>query len=577
LEKYMADHTFRDTLIATQLGLPYETNMITLPLHDKKGAIYTKSWVVELILDVAGYIPEANLVDLFTIGPAAGNGAFLVPLVKRLVTSCIRQNRSISDIATSLLAYELDEDSTTTARAAITKSLTEQGIDLENAARLADKWIHTGNYLLDAPVLPPADFVIGNPPYIRLEDMNDTTEKFYRAIYQTMRGRSDIYVAFFEAALHKLKPNGVCAFICADRWMFNQYGSELRKLISRGFSVEVVLEMHNADAFVREVNAYPAITVIRHTTQGPAVIGSLEASGKVIKARDIVAYLEATRLGNFHLSIPSNLKATRVETWFDGTDPWPCVTAPKLALLRQLEEQFGPLESAETGTKVGIGVATGLDEIFITTNFEIVESSRLLPLAMAADTVKGKLLWSGHYLIDPWTPDDLVNLEEFPRLKEYLTIHEERVKKRHIAKKNPRRWYRTIDRVNHKLVNKHKLYIPDIQNRINPVLDNGQTYPHHNLYFVQSEYWDLEVLGGILISDVAQFFIECYCVRMRGGYFRFQAQYLRRIHVPAPQDISAFQKASLIEAFRNHDVTQATRIALDIYHIRELPIGGTYQ
>lgn len=573
----MVDDTLRDTLIATQLALPYGTNMITLPLHDKNGAIYTKPWVVELILNLAGYIPEANLVDLFTIEPAAGNGAFLVPLVKRLVTSCIRQNRSISDIATSLLAYELDEDSTTTARAAITKSLTEQGIDLENAVRLADKWIHTGNYLLDAPVLPHADFVIGNPPYIRLEDMNDTTEKFYRAIYQTMRGRSDIYVAFFEAALHKLKSNGVCAFICADRWMFNQYGSELRKLISRGFSVEVVLEMHNVDAFAREVNAYPAITVIRHATQGPAVIGSLEASGKVIKERDIAAHLDATRLGNSHLSIPSNLKATRVETWFDGTDPWPCVTTPQLALLRRLEEQFDPLESAETGTKVGIGVATGLDEVFITTNFEIVESSRLLPLAMAADTVKGKLLWSGHYLIDPWTPDDLVNLEGFPRLKEYLTIHEERIKKRHVAQKNLQRWYRTIDRVNHKLVNKHKLYIPDIQNRINPVLDNGQTYPHHNLYFVQSEYWDLEVLGGILISDVAQFFIECYCVRMRGGYFRFQAQYLRRIHVPAPQDISAFQKASLIEAFRNRDVTQATRIALDIYHIRELPIGGTYQ
>jgi adenine-specific DNA-methyltransferase len=30
------------------------------------------------------------------------------------------------------------------------------------------------------------------------------------------------------------------------------------------------------------------------------------------------------------------------------------------------------------------------------------------------------------------------------------------------------------------------------------VLDRGETYPHHNLYFIESDTWDLEVLGGLL-------------------------------------------------------------------------------
>ena len=67
---------------------------------------------------------------------------------------------------------------------------------------------------------------------------------------------------------------------------------------------------------------------------------------------------------------------------------------------------------------------------------------------------------------------------------------------------------------------------------LDPVLDRGETYPHHNLYFIQSDEWDLEVLGGLLMSAVGQFFVESYGVRMRGGYWRFQAQYLRRIRVP---------------------------------------------
>jgi adenine-specific DNA-methyltransferase len=50
------------------------------------------------------------------------------------------------------------------------------------------------------------------------------------------------------------------------------------------------------------------------------------------------------------------------------------------------------------------------------------------------------------------------------------------------------------------------------------VLDNGETYPHHNLYFIQSDDWDLEVLGGLLMSTIGQFFVESYGVRMRGGY-----------------------------------------------------------
>ena len=78
------------------------------------------------------------------------------------------------------------------------------------------------------------------------------------------------------------------------------------------------------------------------------------------------------------------------------------------------------------------------------------------------------------------------------------------------------------------------------------------------------------VLGGLLLSSVAQFFVECYGVRMRGGYLRFQAQYLRRIRVPHPETISEEQAQELREAFRLHDVARATRVALDLYQIDTL-------
>ncbi len=202
---------------------------------------------------------------------------------------------------------------------------------------------------------------------------------------------------------------------------------------------------------------------------------------------------------------PTGLTAAVVNTWFMGPDPWPCKTPAQLALLRRLEEQFAPLESEETETKVGIGVATGNDQVFITTDSTVVEDSRLLKLALVEDIQGGKLQWSGHYLIDPWERDGLVDLRCFPKLAAYFHRHASTIKKRNVASKNPHAWFRTIDRVNHGLTNKPKLYIADIKNELSPVLDRGETYPHHNLYFVQSELWDLEVLGGLLLSPALLF------------------------------------------------------------------------
>jgi hypothetical protein len=140
-----------------------------------------------------------------------------------------------------------------------------------------------------------------------------------------------------------------------------------------------------------------------------------------------------------------------------------------------------------------------------------------------------------------------------------------------VGKKNADTWFRTIDRVEPGLLQKQKLYIADIKEHLNPVLDHGETYPHHNLYFIQSVGWDMEVLGGLLLSDIAQFFIECYGVRMRGGYLRFQAQYLRRIRLPLPHDISENDASSLREAFRARDREQATSVALTVYKVDRIP------
>jgi adenine-specific DNA-methyltransferase len=543
---------------------------------EKRGAVYTKPWITELILDLAGYEVGGDLASRFAVEPAAGEGAFLVPMAVRLIRSARSKGREPLECRDSLLAYELDQGSADIARATVSRALIEEGVSDAQANILADGWVRVGDYLAEAATLPRADFVVGNPPYIRLEDVPADLAGYYRSAYTTMKGRADLYVAFFEAALHQLPEGGVCAFICADRWMLNHYGGELRRLITSKFAVEAVVEMHEADAFASEVSAYPAVTVIRRAPQRTAVVASVgraavEDERALAKELQLTARGETTRL-------PEGVTAARVSSWFAGDEPWPCTSPERLALLKKLEERFPPLESKETGTRVGIGVATGADKIFITKDEALVERSRLLPLAMASDITSGRLKWAGNYLVNPWDEEGLVDLGQYPRLKVYLERHREALARRHVARKNGRSWARTIDRVNMALMGKPKLYVADIKDRLNPVLDGGETYPHHNLYFVLSDVWDLEVLGGLLLSDVAQFFIECYGVRMRGGYLRFQAQYLRRIRVPRPDEVTAEQADRLRRAFRGRDAEEATAAALEVFGIDGIPpeVWGGY-
>ena len=529
------------------------------------GVIYTKPWMVDLILDLAGYVPERPLFRLVALEPSAGDGAFLQGMVRRLVESCRRHNVPLAQATGAIGAFEIERESAQRGIDLVEATLTDLGISSPTAADLARSWIKVDDFLEASLAFPIADFVIGNPPYIRLEEIPANKAAFYRSGFSAMRGRADIYIAFYQAALLQLKPGGVCAFICADRWMLNDYGSALREFITtEGYNVRFVVEAHDVSAFETEVSAYPAITIIAQEKQGPVIVAKALPGIEVASRETIVDLLNNARSDR-------TLSAARFPDWFRGREPWPCSSPEALRLLKHLEATCIPLECKSTGTQIGIGVATGADHVFITDEKPDIEPDRLLPLAMASDLKAGRVKWSGHYLANPWNESGLVNLQSYPRFEAFLRPHHALLTERHTARERPQHWHKTIDRVNLPLLAKEKLYIADIKDRLIPTLDRGETYPQHNLYWITSEKWDLRVLGGLLMSAVGEFFIHCYGVRMRGGFLRFQAQYLRRIRVPAPEQISPEIAQTLCDAFETQDVALATQAALKAYQIDSLP------
>jgi hypothetical protein len=318
--------------------------------------------------------------------------------------------------------------------------------------------------------------------------------------------------------------------------------------------------MVGTPAFHSEVIAYPAITIISREKPGATRI----AHRPSIDPKTLVALADALRA----TPLPEERKEVReLACVTNGAEPWLLESSDQTALIRRIEQQFPTLE--EAACKVGIGVATGADKAFIGDFDSLdVEPDRKLPLVGTRDILTGEVHWRGQGVINPFADDGrLVDLRQYPRLRHYLEARKDAIAGRHCAQKTPTSWYRTIDRIFPALAKRPKLLIPDIKGEAHIVFERGQLYPHHNLYYVTSKEWNLRALQAVLLSDVTRLFVSTYSTKMRGGYFRFQAQYLRRIRIPYWRDVPEALRNELIEAAKKRNLHACNRATFRLYRL----------
>lgn len=534
---------------------------------EERGAIFTRREVVDFILDLAGYVADQDLTRLRLLEPSFGHGDFLLPAIDRLLASWTAQGRPepVPALARAIQGVELHRASWSHARELVAARLRQDGISADDAETLARSWLLQGDFLL-AELDGPFDVVIGNPPYVRQELIADALMAEYRSRYATIYDRADIYVPFIERSLSALAPLGRCGFICSDRWMKNRYGGPLRAFVANGFHLRAYVDMVNRPAFHADVVAYPAITIIAREAPGPTRIAHRPEID-----RDTLTRLAAELTG----SSPDPARGVReIARVTAGAEPWILDSSDQLALVRRLEASFPTIE--EAGCKVGIGVATGADKAFIGRFAELdVEEDRKLPLVMTRDIEGGTVEWRGLGIINPFQDDGrLVDLARFPRLRRYLETRREQIAGRHVAQKAPANWYRTIDRITPSIAGKPKLLIPDIKGEAHIVYESGQLYPHHNLYYITSDTWDVRALQAVLLSGIARLFVAAYSTRMRGGFLRFQAQYLRRIRLPAWEAVSEDLRAALIDAATRLDLEACNRAVFKLYGLSEAELAA---
>ncbi len=528
---------------------------------EARGAIYTRTEVVEFILDLIGYTSDKSLHKTRLLEPSFGGGEFLLSAISRLIASWRDRKgtakTAIRDLSNAIRAVELHKETFDSTHSAVIKLLQKLRLPPNTAITLTDCWLSQGDFLL-LPLEDNFDYVIGNPPYVRQELIPKALLTEYRARYKTIYDRADLYIPFIERSLSALNTDGQLGFICADRWMKNRYGGPLRKFVADNYHLKIYVDMTGTEAFHTDVSAYPAITIITRQTPGSTRI----AHRPIIKEDTLKAL--TTKLTSNRLSRGNSI-VKELSSVTNGSEPWLLQAEEQTTLIRRLEKQYPTIE--ETGCKVGIGVATGADKAFIGNLDELdVEQDRKLPLVTTKDVMSGEVKWQGRGIINPFSDNrGLVNLKDYPLLATYLEEHRELIQRRHCAQKNPANWYRTIDRITPSLAQKKKLLIPDIKGRAHVVYEDGNLYPHHNLYYITSDQWDLHALQAVLLSSISKLFVATYSTKMRGGFLRFQAQYLRRIRIPPWKDVKPTLRTQLKKAAKRHDIDACNNATFKLY------------
>lgn len=132
------------------------------------GAVFTKGWVVDLMLDLCDYRADRDLATISLLEPSCGDGAFLLRIVQRLSLSLRNHGRRLDEASNAIRAYDLQARHVHAARKAVIDLLARDG--WSDAEAIATRWIRHADYLLAADGME-FDLVVGNPPYIRAQEI----------------------------------------------------------------------------------------------------------------------------------------------------------------------------------------------------------------------------------------------------------------------------------------------------------------------------------------------------------------------------------------------------------------------
>ena len=392
------------------------------------------------------------------------------------------------------------------------------------------------------------DIVIGNPPYIQLQNNGGELAKLYEGCgYSTFARTGDIYCLFYERGWQLLKKSGHLCYITSNKWMRAGYGEKTRDFFANKTNPLLLIDFAGVKIFESATVDTNILLFSRSNNQHKTVCAVTNKQNK-----DSVK-----NLSDF-------VRQQDTICDFSTSDSWVILSPIEQSIKKKIEAVGTPLKDWDI--QINYGIKTGCNEAFIIstekrkeilnncqTEDERKRTDELIrPILRGRDIKRYGYEWAELWLIATF-PSRHYNIEEYPAVKQYLLsfgierleqtgkthiVNGEKVKSR---KKTHNKWFETQDSISYwEDFSKPKIVYMEIQtdNEKEGYLfpcfsyDNSNKIVLNTAYIISSNTEDVRFILGVINSKMGRFLTKLYVSQLQERQFRMLAQYVKNFPIP---------------------------------------------
>ncbi len=578
------------------LGKLYEKY---LPKEERKalGEFYTPDEVIEYILDGVKYTSKDEIFEKDLIDPACGSGGFLVKAINRYIEKYVyklgKSDRSeltpqqSKEILESVINHIYGLDINPFACHIAEMNLLFQIIDLFELVRRKDpdyKLPRFKIYQTDSLKLPSTqkdlvafssgklesyakeheevdtiknkefDFVVGNPPYVRVQFLPLETVTYWKENYKVAHKRVDIYVPFYERGIRFLKEGGKLGYITSDQYLVREYGQELRRYLLENMNILQIIDFKDVEVF-QDITIYTLVFLAEKSNKRGFFL-CVTAKRKQEKFLDSIREnLTKRRLSH------QAYELFRIEQNGLNEKEWELVPTEQKEALNAMKNNCASLESV---AEISTGVIGGLDSVWMikvqekTRNNLVkainplkeeieIESDLLVPILRGKGVKKWRLNWEGYYNIYPYEEEsgktqlipELKFKAKYPNTYYYLDKHKQQLGQRKDSRSNfdktDKLWYGFVRYKKWEKLKKEKIVYQSLTNKNNFAIDNSSNlWVCGRIYAIIPFGINIKLLLGIMNSSIMEFYLKSISPVKAGGYYEYMGNFMKTIPIQIP-------------------------------------------
>jgi len=592
LNQFDFTHVDRDIL-----GNLYEKY---LPGNERKrlGEFYTPVEVIDYILTSVGYTYSYDLETKDLLDPACGSGGFIVRATRRLISRyLIKFNKAekrelrdpknwqeivnrLSPSEAKIILEAIQEhiyglDINPFACHIAEMNMLFQVIDLYKKAREHFKDYKLGKfkiYRTDSLELAKDqrqifdfthkefleeqdeindikrkkfDFVVGNPPYVRVQMLDEKIKEHLINSYASATGIFDLYVVFIERGFNWLKSKGKFGYIVSNKFMQSSYGVGIRKFIVKNISINQLIDFGDSGVFT-DVTNYPLIFVGTNRIS----VDNRFTFIKVLNSKNQKEIMEEI-WNNFNKDYykSDSLEIFEIEQPTLSENPWTFSNPAVMKIMNKIEK-ISKGYFIRNFARPHRCLYTGLNEAYVVDEKLIkggrLETELIKKVIGGRNIYRWNITWRNEFIIYPYQKINgelkPVSLSGYPNIKRYLEQFKDKLMDRWFIKKIKKeereaRWFEYADPRNIDQFERLKIITPDISTNNRFALDFDGLYSLNTSYVIDLGKFtqDPKYLLGLLNSSTLEFYFKQISPFISGRYHRYINQYLEKLPIKLPE------------------------------------------